>query len=319
MSFQVFIKGTSFDVLNSMAFNYVAGCFWVSGSGSRTFPSLNVNYEVVILNSFNSTDINQRDYNVSVSGNTVSWSVPNSVMLLVITTANVGANSQYGGFAYYEYPNGQRTVKLAPDFLPFNLTQVLDIGPGAGEIATNVPLNKEIIAFHRGTDTSFNSLDRMIYEYVSGNGVYNIRVTNNPIGGRIYVFSNMLVNIPTSGFYMYRDGQMVWHSNCLPLNIKRIPNGRLDSDQPMACPSSVTANIKIQVDPQYPVGYDNRQCNSAGYSQGRWRVDIGDTFYSRFVNDEQTFRAIRPWAVGGYPAYIETSIYDQYYKAALGV
>ncbi len=319
MSFQEFIKGTSFDVLNSMAFNYVADSFWASGSGSRSYPSLNVNYEAVILNTFNSTDFNERNYKVTVSGNNVSWDVPNTVRLLIMTTANIGANSNYGGFAYYEYPNGQRTVKLAPDFLPFNLVQVIDIGAGNGDLETIVPLDKGIIGFHRGLDTGVNRLDQMIFEYVAGNGRHVLRVTNNPIGGRIYVFSNMLVNVPNSGFYMYREGQMIWHSNCLPLNVKRIPNGRLDSDKPMACPSSVTANIKIQTDPQFQVGYDNRQCYSAGYSQGRWRVDIAETFSSQFVQDEGTFRAIRPWAVGGYPAYIETSIYDQYYRASLGI
>lgn len=319
MSFQVPIKGTSFDVLNSMAFNYVADSFWASGSGSRTYPSLNVTYEAVILNSFSGSDNNDRNYNITVSGNTVSWNMPNIVRMLVIATPNIGANSNYGGFAYYEYPNGQRTVKLAPDFLPFNLVQVIDIGAGNGDLETVVPLGKGIIAFHRGLDMGVNRLDQMIFEYVEGNGRHVLRVTNNPTGGRIYVFSNMLVNIPGSGFYMYRDGQMIWHSNCLPLNVRKIPNGRLDSDQPLACPSNVCGSIKIQTDPKFQVGYDNRQCASAGYSNGRWRVDIADTFFSRFIENEDAFRNLKPWFLGGYPAYIETNIYDQYYRAALGI
>lgn len=322
MSFQVFIQGTSFDVLNSMSFNYVADSFVASGSGSRTYPSLNAKYEAVILNNFGGSDTNDRNYKVTVSGNKVTWDLPNSVRLVVFATPDAGADTHYGGFAYYDYSAGKRTVKLAPDFVPYCLVQVVDIASGNRDVSTPVPSGNGIVAFHRGNNTSASQLDQMIFDYVVVNGKYVLRVTNNPTGGRIYVFSDMLVNVPSRGFYMYREGKMVWHSNCLPLNIKKIPdsgNGKIDSDKPLACPSNICASLKIQTDPQFQVGYDNRQCASAGYVSGRWRVDIADTYFSRFIDNETAFRALKPWVLGGYPAYIETSIYDQYYRAALGV
>ncbi|KNC09988.1 hypothetical protein AC791_15360 [Klebsiella sp. RIT-PI-d] len=317
--FQTFINGTSFDVLNAMSFTYVIDVIDTSGAGSRSYPSQSMNYSAYLLNNFSATTYQARNYSVTVSGNTVSWDVPNAVKIVVFAVPKQGADTGYGGFSYYDYPGGQRTIKLAPDFVPFNLVQVIDIGAGPGDLETVVPLNKGMVAFHRALNMSINQYDQIVWEQVSGNGRHVIRVTNNPYGGRLYVFSDMLLNIPAGGFYMYRDGQMVWHSNCLPLNLRQMPGGDIDSDSPLAVASNVSANLFLRQDPQYPTGYENRQCAAAGYVNGRWRATIAATFSSRYISDPREGESIRPWAVGGYPGYIETTVYDDYYRAALGV
>ncbi|XDK20884.1 Hypothetical protein ABZS17I87_01199 [Kosakonia cowanii] len=65
------------------------------------------------------------------------------------------------------------------------------------------------------------------------------------------MFSNILANIPDYGFYLYRDGQMVWHSNCLPLQVIPLTNGDITSDTPLAVSSSVTALLSDGVQQFY--------------------------------------------------------------------
>ncbi|MFP1783137.1 hypothetical protein [Lonsdalea quercina] len=82
---QTFVKGTSFDAINSIDFNYMIDVFNASaGSGSKSY-SLNsgITLSAVILNSVQSFHVGESSFTASASGNTVSWNIPHAATIVV--------------------------------------------------------------------------------------------------------------------------------------------------------------------------------------------------------------------------------------------
>lgn len=319
---QTFINGTGFDAINSMAVNYVMDVIDISGTGSKSYP-VGCTYQAnLMIETAVSALPTNNPYQVSVAGNVVSWNVATSVRLVVLATPNTGRESDYFGFSLYSYDgNGNRTIKLAPDFTPFCLVAVIDVPPGGQFIQTQIPVSQKIVTFHRLPNAD-GRLSTSVYSVVNSGGFHAFSFNAAGItqtGCRVYVFSNYLVNIPTHGFFLYRDGVMVWHSNCLPLNMGML-TGDISSSVPLAVTPGVTSLIYIPADPVYPTsgGYLNINCSAAGYKNGAWQAVIANVFSSRIISAQEA-AAVRPWAIRGYVGYIDCSIYDQYYPYALGL
>lgn len=319
---QTFIAGTSFDAINSMAVNYVMDVIDISGSGSRTYPAGCTYQASLIIETAVSALPTSNPYQVTVSGNIVSWSVATPVRLVVLATPNTGTDSSYFGQSLYSYDAyGNKTVKLAPDFVPFCLVDVIDVPPGGQLIQTRIPVSNKIVTFHRLPNAD-GRLSTSVYSVVNSGGYHAFSFNAsgiNQTGCRIYVFSNYLVNIPDWGFFVYRDGTLVWHSNCLPLNMG-LMTGDLESATPLAVTPGVTSVVFIPADPASPKsgGYLNSSCSAAGYKNGVWQATIANVFSSRIISGQEA-DAVKPWAIRGYVGYIDCSIYDQYYRYALGL
>jgi hypothetical protein len=119
MGFQAFIKGTSFDVLNAMSFNFVADVADISGAGSKTYSLPGFTLSAALMNTFSTAGTTNRSYSVSVSGQTVSWNVANGCKMMVTATPASGAGSNlYFVFTLYDYSTNPPTFKIAPDFTP---------------------------------------------------------------------------------------------------------------------------------------------------------------------------------------------------------
>ena len=119
---QTFIQGTSFDAINSMAVNYVMDVLDISGSGSKSYPAGCTYQASLLIESVIQVMPTTNPYQVTVSGNVVSWNVATPIRLVVFASPNTGRESDYYGFSLYSYDgNGNRTIKLAPDFTPFCL------------------------------------------------------------------------------------------------------------------------------------------------------------------------------------------------------
>lgn len=319
--FQTFIKGTSFDVLNAMAFNYVIDVFTVTGTGSKTYsgvPDSTLSYSMVNVYS---TSAKGRIYTVNISGMTISWNVPNSVKIIVIATPNTGADADYQGFALYNYDSsGSRTIKLAPSFVPYVLNQVIDVSAGARSVQTGIPSDIPYIAFHRSNTGT--QLDAAFWIETTSNGYHALNMQQWNRGCRVYLFAKRLINIPEFGFYLYSPTthEMVWHSNCLPLNVLSFPSGSgsVSSANPLAVTNGVTSVIQMAQDPTVPgsTGYIYRSCASAGkVNSTTWQAQIGYTYDAELISQTDTSFN---WAAGG-AKYIDCNIYDQYYQQALGL
>jgi len=318
---QAFIQGTSFDAINSMAVNYVMDVLDISGSGSKAYPAGCTYQANLMIETAVSALPTNNPYQVNVAGNVVSWNVATPVRLVVLATPNPGRDSDYFGFSLYTYDaNGNKTVKLAPDFVPFCLVDVIDVPPGGQLIQTRIPVSQKIVTFHRLPNAD-GRLSTSVYSVVNSGGYHAFSFNASGItqtGCRIYVFSNYLVNIPDWGFFVYRDGTLVWHSNCLPLNMG-LMTGDMSSATPLAVTPGVTSLIFIPGDPSAPTsgGYLNTSCSAAGYRNGTWQAVIANVFSSRIISSQEA-ASVKPWAIRGYVGYIDCSIYDQYYPYALG-
>lgn len=319
---QTFIAGTSFDAINSMAVNYVMDVIDISGSGSKAYPAGCTYQANLMIETAVSALPTNNPYQVTVSGNVVSWNVATPVRLVVLAMPNTGTDSSYFGQSLYSYDAyGNRTVKLAPDFVPFCLVDVIDVPPGGQLIQTRIPVSHKIVTFHRLPNAD-GRLSTSVYSVVNSGGYHAFSFNASGItqtGCRIYVFSNYLVNIPDWGFFVYRDGTLVWHSNCLPLNMG-LMTGDMSSATPLAVTPGVTSLIYIPADPSVPTagGYLNTSCSAAGYRNGTWQAVIANVFSSRIISSQEA-ASVRPWAIRGYVGYIDCSIYDQYYPYALGL
>ena len=147
---QAFIRGTSFDAINSMAVNYVMDVLDISGSGSKAYPGGCTYQANLMIETAVSVLPTNNPYQVNVAGNVVSWNVATPVRLVVLATPNTGTDSSYFGYSLYSYDaNGNKTVKLAPDFVPFCLVDVIDVPPGGQLIQTRIPVRHKIVTFHR--------------------------------------------------------------------------------------------------------------------------------------------------------------------------
>ena len=204
-------------------------------------------------------------------------------------------------------------LAMAPDFLPLCLVQVIDVQPGEGlEIQTVVPSNKKFISYYRGR--SYVENGTVYYDTVASNGYWKLKfyygMAYLPV--RVYIFSDFLVNIPDWGFFIYNNRQIVWHSNCLPLKIldySKIPGTVLS--YPVACPGGIAQFTSVGNNTEH---WDRWFVWAAGVNQSG-TYSIGAALFSQF-------NASGPPVPGSYSlpltTYIETAVYDQYYRQALG-
>jgi len=313
---QTFIQGTSFDAINSMAVNYVLDVIAISGSGSKTYQT-GVSLSYTLMNTFIGSQTEARSYIVDINGSTVSWSVPNGCMLVVYAEPNTGTVDDSFGFQLFQYINGQMTVKLSPNFVPYCLVQVIDIPAGQRTVQTNVPASNGFMAFHRYMTPG--RLDLCWWQQTTQNGMHALNfptAASNQTGCRAYIFSNYLVNIPEWGFFVYRNGVLVWHSNCLPLKIIK-PDSRF-SDTPVAVSAGVMSHMYQPLDPSYPVGYSNFTCSGAGFRDGQYEFSVTEVFQSTYISNPDEGSRMKTWVVGGV-GVIDCAAYDQYYKYALGI
>lgn len=320
---QTFIQGTSFDAINSMAVNYVMDVLDISGTGSKSYPAGCTYQASLIIESVVQVMPTTNPYQINISGNTVSWDVATPIRLVVFASPNTGRESDYYGFSLYSYDgNGNRTIKLAPDFTPFCLVSVIDVPPGSQNVQSPVPIGQKIVTFIRARDGDAR-MPTSFYQQYNAGGYHGFSFVQTggmtQTGCRMYIFSNYLVNIPTHGFFLYRDGAMVWHSNCLPLNM-RLLAGDATSAGPMAVTPGITSGIYIPQDPSNPQygGYLNMNCSSAGISNGVWKASSAVVYSSRIISSSEA-SAFKPWAISGRVGLIDCSIYDQYYPYALGL
>jgi hypothetical protein len=325
MSFglQTFIKGTSFDVLASMSFNFVVDITTISGAGSKTYSYPNFVISAALMNTFSAVGTDARSYNVSVSGQTVSWNVANTCKIMVTATPAPGSDSsKYFGFTLYDNSTKPRTLKLAPDFTPYNLVQVIDLTPAYNQVLqTSIPASVPMIAFHRATN---NSYDHVWWNEINQNGYWALQFRGNtglfPMQPcRIYLFAKMLVNIPNWGFFLYNGGadKMVWHSNCLPLRMSILNGGTITSSVPLASTNGVTSCLFQPSDPSFPsVGTQWFECASGGMnSAGNYAATANDRYQQTAYNGNSR----PPTWVAGTIGYTECNYYDAYYRQALGV
>lgn len=319
MGFQAFIKGTSYDVLNSMGYNFVVEVLNISGTGSKTYNLPGFNLAVSLLGSRTTQGSSVIQYNASVSGQTVSWSgIDSTSRLIVFASANSTIN--YFGFSLNDYTSNPATFKLAPNFTPFNLVQVIDLTPGFNQLVqTVVPAGQACIIFHRSLGGS--GFNHVWWQETTSNGKQAIRFRPNfgaAMGQtRLYIFAKMMVNTPTHGFFLYAPGTstVVWHSNCLPLNM--VSSGITGSSTPVATTSGVSIVVSLPYDPAFPnTGQTRYNCFSAGMnSNGTYSTTASDIYA---VADYQTPTGVPPAFVQGPPGSIRTDIYDRYYRLALG-
>lgn len=318
--FQSFVNGTSFDAVNAMSYNFIADVATITGSGSKTYSLAGFNLSAAIIGGRTSAGSTQITYSVSVSGQTVSWSgVDIASKLIVTATANTTLN--YAGFIYNDYSVNPPVFKIAPNFTPFNLTQVIDITPSFGQvIQTNVPASQSMIAFHRCTAAS--GFDHVWWTEIVQNGYWALQFRPNfgyaMTSTRIYVFSKIMVNIPPGGFFMYNNGQMVWHSNCLPLQM--MTGAIVNAGQPVASTSGVSVVVSQPFDPAFPeTGVTLYNCYSGGVNNsGQYEISGADLYSSANYSVPASQGRPPPYSCGP-PGAIYTNIYDSYYRQALGV
>jgi len=316
--FQSFINGTSFDAVNAMSYNFIVDVATVSGSGSKTYNLNGFTISAVIIGGRTSAGTSQITYTVSVSGQTVSWSgVDISSKLIVTATPTTTLN--YGGFVYNDYSANPPVFKLAPTFTPFNLVQVIDLTPAFGQIIqTNVPVSIPFIAFHRSLASS--GFNHVWWTEINQNGYWALQFRPNfgnaMTATRIYVFAKMMVNVPTGGFFMYDNGMIVWHSNCLPLQMQS--GSTTNAGQPVASTSGVSVVVSQPYDPAYPnTGVTMYNCYSGGVnSSGNYEASGGDLFSSA---NYQVPQGRPPGYSCGPPGFIYCNVYDSYYRQALGI
>ncbi|MDF7648110.1 hypothetical protein PUG42_06060 [Erwiniaceae bacterium L1_54_3] len=316
--FTAYINGTTFDAINAMAFNFVVDTPSISGSGSKTYSYPGFTISAAILGGRSTAGATQINYNVSVSGQTVSWSgVDVTSKLIVTATATSIAN--YAGFVLNDYSKNPPVFKIAPTFTPFNLAQVIDLTPSAGQVLqTNIPASQPFVAFHRSlTSSGFN---HVWWTETTQNGFWALRF--RPAFGsamtatRIYIFSKLMLNVPSGGFFMYDNGSIVWHNNCLPLQMQ--VGAVTGSTVPLATTSGVSVVISYPADPGYPnVGQTMYNCYSGGVNSSGTYDGSGADLYASV--SYSTPSAVPPSYSCGPPGIIQTNIYDAYYKLALGV
>lgn len=316
--FQAFINGTSFDAVNAMSYNFIADVASVSGTGSKSYSLPGFTISASIIGGRTSAGSSNITYTVSVSGQTVSWSGVDIVSKLIVT-ATPTTTLSYAGFVYNDYSVNPPIFKLAPTFTPFNLVQVIDLTPAFGQVVqTNVPVSIPFIAFHRSLAAS--GFNHVWWTEINQNGYWALQFRPNfgyqMTATRIYIFAKMMVNVPSGGFFMYNNGQMVWHSNCLPLQMQT--GSITNAGQPVASTSGVSVVVSQPFDPAFPnTGITLYNCYSGGVnSSGQYEASGGDLYSS---SNYQVPQGRPPSYSCGPPGFIFCNAYDSYYRQALGV
>ncbi len=311
MGLQTFVKGTTFDAVNTIQFNYIVDVLYVNaGSGSVSYPNIpSSNFTLTPINTLATTG--SRGFSYSQSGNTVSWTASVSLQIIVIAEPVSGSNTTRSGFGLQLFDGNK--IKMAPDFVPFNLVQVLDVTPSVGDVyQLIVPSSDSYVVFHRG----ISEINRIKYTQTTQNGYAALKVDYcSAIPTRIYVFSATLVNPPNYGAFIYKNGKIVWHSNCLPLKVSILDNTKqtISSSSPLAVVCCVSSNINIGSGSSY---YQWYYVPNAGYSSSDsvYKAQmIGYQYLSTLVSGS----APATWSVPTI-GYIDCTYYDAYYKASLG-
>ena len=320
--FTAYINGTTYDAVNSMGYGFVVDIAVIPASGSKSYSYPGFTLTACLVGGSVTQGASQKTGSVAVSGQTVSWSGVEgpSPKLIVFATATTIAN--YEGFVYNDYSKNPPVFKIAPAFTPLSLTQVINLTPGYGQILqTAVPYGSPFMAFHRSTAGS--GFDHVLWDEINQNGYWSLRFRAAAGGAismgpsRIYIFSKTMVNVPSGGFFMYQNGQVVWHNNCLPL-VMTVGQKTTGPNAPLAITAGGSVLVNYPWDPGNPnTGQQRFNCYSAGVdSQGNWTANGGD-LYMTYNYSSPT--GPPPGSSMGPPGVIETSIYDTYYRQALGV
>ncbi|MBT9425838.1 hypothetical protein KI694_09880 [Enterobacter oligotrophicus] len=217
-------------------------------------------------------------------------------------------------FGYQLMKNGK--LVMAPDFLPYCLNQVIDVAPAEGKVVrTSIPNGKPCVVFFRATSYVANASLYFIQRQGSA-GYWELEFHYGMafVDARVYIFSDTLPNIPDIGFFLYRNGSIVWHGNCLPLSVRPYSDlgGETVFSYPLAVPSCVCNFTSVGNTVEH---WDRWFVFMAGpTSSGQYNV--GRALFSQF-------NASGPPTTSGFDipmnSYIETSVYDTYYKQSLGI
>lgn len=319
--FTCYINGTDYDAVNGMNYNFVVDVRAIGASGSVTYNYGGFTISACLVGGNVTSGSSQQTGTVTVSGQTVSWSgvVGPAPKIVVFATPTTIAN--YEGFVYNDYTKNPPVFKLAPPFTPMSLTQVIDLVPGYNQVVqTIVPYGQPFVAFHRCMEGS--GFNHVIWTEVNQNGYWSLQFRNLQNGSlamlttRVYIFSKVMVNVPNAGFFMYNNGAIVWHNNCLPLAMSV---GARNSASPLAITAGGSVLVNVPYDPTYPYqGQQRFNCYSAGISGGQYSASGAD-LYAVSEYNVPTTSPVPPGSSMGPPGVIDTAIYDTYYRQALGV
>ncbi|MCU5775240.1 hypothetical protein [Winslowiella arboricola] len=204
----------------------------------------------------------------------------------------------------------------SPDYTPLVLAQVIDTGniahspTGGAVFNTTIPAGNKCVAFCKIND----SVASCLFEVFNNGGVKAIRIKASTGGSylncRFYVFADYLTYIPDYGIFIYNSaGRIVYTGNCLPLNIKYYTRGSAESGVPSASVGGFSHMTSSGI-PGQQGEFIYAVLSYVGYSGGvrsiPYYVNTGTSSLPDF---------------GSTPgcSYIETAIYDQYYKQSLGL
>lgn len=206
----------------------------------------------------------------------------------------------------------------SPDFTPYVLVYVKDqaypAGGTSGQLTyqTTVPNAKNAVLFVRAINTD-SGIDCQLVNGSSGYKnivVYAMLVGNTATTFRFYIFSNYVAYVPPYGIAFYRDGAMVYCGNCLPLQLHsfEIPNSDPNPTVSKACIPALSA---VDSNP-LPGTNDETITILSGWcgtpSYGASSVPYEDIEGSIAIAGNISRTCL----------YIETPVYDQYYKQSLG-
>ncbi|QKJ87397.1 hypothetical protein PMPD1_2455 [Paramixta manurensis] len=210
----------------------------------------------------------------------------------------------------------------SPDYTPLNLVQVIDQSFPRNNavninVQTNVPNAQQCLVFVR----SVTQTGCCIYKVNNGaNGFKVINLTStygssqfSSISFRFYVFSDFVAFAPNYGIFFYRNGKMIYCGNCLPLQIKwYAANATNPGKSAAVMPGYATLNANAG--PPGPGGGATLilLMGWVGQSNG-----ISQSVYLEVNRNSNTPIITPPNAKG--VLYIETALYDQYYRQSLGL
>ncbi|MFJ5428963.1 hypothetical protein ACIPUP_07330 [Pectobacterium actinidiae] len=194
----------------------------------------------------------------------------------------------------------------APNFTPYVLTQVSDIGRGNGlTIDTAIDFTDEVMFFHRG----LNGYAFCAMQMQNNSGKLRLRIylqSGNASTVRIYIFSRKITTIPDYGIFFYKNSNIVFHDRCLPLFVKSVTNS-----------TNLVLNGSYAFESRYI--HSDMNPDLGRYYYTFWGVlcsperSAGGEVYFWDVSFPQGYFQSHPPTL----MYIDTSVYDQYYRQSL--
>ncbi|MCA6962408.1 MULTISPECIES: hypothetical protein [Pectobacterium] len=306
-----YVNGTSFDASNAISSRYIIDVMPnVQGAGSKTYQAgLNLSFRCI-----SGVSGGNQTFNVSTSGATINWNLTG--MTTIVVYIDGVHNDLADDFGIQIFKGGK--LIMTPKATPYALVKVLDLPAGNfGLYVTDLNYDDNHMIFFRNSNTSgggpFGSATLYTLKRTqAGKLALQCVLNNTPI--RIYFFSKKIVNAPDWGLFVYNEGQMVWHSNVLPLIIEEEPYVQ-NIATPYAVASMTSSYVEIQSPgvPRFDYIY---RCSGAGPNQDGTGYIVQPNGYGYnmgFVNDNARYR----WGIPNIPV-IKTEIYDQYYQQALG-